>query len=135
MSLVALTQCKRESPPPAMDNPDADSSTFVHTPSNLPPDTIISDHQITQVGSGVDPLRNKYAVWVSYYGLDPDGHVAGFSHRFDENAWSEWSREMSVLDTLVFTGVADQHVFMVKAKDDLGAEDPTPAKLLLTIQQ
>jgi ligand-binding sensor domain-containing protein len=47
-----------------------------------------------------------------------------FSHSFDDSPWSAWSSQGSV----TIAGLADgQHILRVKARDQIGNVDPTPA--------
>ncbi len=68
---------------------------------------------------------------ISWDGRDPDGFVVGFYYTWKENpAPEDWTftTERSLTFPLEITGTDTIYLFQVKAVDDDGAEDPTPAK-------
>jgi len=104
---------------------------------NLPPETIASlpddldpDHQV------------PYTQTLSWWGEDVDGEVTHYLFRFlyDVDEWcapdSAWHRTTATESTfyLPVTDGQAAHSFEVKAVDDDGAEDPTPARVNLYVR-
>lgn len=92
---------------------------------NLPPETDI-------FVSTLDSLNPTQSVQkIAWDGRDPDGLVVGFYYSWKEDAQaSDWqfTTERSLTFPLKITGNDTSYVFQVKAVDDQGAEDPSPAK-------
>lgn len=101
---------------------------------NQPPETQISFFTDKPLNAGIS--RQTFYWW----GDDPDGIVIGFIYTFDENAanvesWNneqpnpDWTFTTSTNETfnLELAGADTIYTFQVKAVDDYGAADPTPA--------
>ncbi len=92
---------------------------------NQPPETTIfvqSDSTLNQTPS---------VQTIHWDGVDADGFVTGFYYTFHENPGAEdwtFTRERSGTFALRITGQDTTYLFQVKAVDNLGAEDPTPAR-------
>jgi len=85
-----------------------------------------------------DTLNYTQSVQTIYWdGRDPDGFVVGFYYTWKESPgeqdW-EWTTERSMTFPLKITGQDTFYIFRVKAVDNLGAEDPTPAQQLFPIK-
>ncbi|RMH76282.1 MAG: hypothetical protein D6681_21675, partial [Calditrichaeota bacterium] len=97
---------------------------------NIPPETFI-------FVQSEDTLNFTQSVQTIYWdGRDPDGFVTGFYYTFEENPQpQDWifTTERSETFPLVITGQDTIYTFQVKAVDNLGAEDPTPARQLFPI--
>jgi hypothetical protein len=97
---------------------------------SIPPETSI---QMTSSGSE----ETRTAVHLFWSGTDEDGEVVRFRVRVDSLDWTETSRTDSVL-MLREIGDVDsldpeaEYTFQVKAVDDDGLEDPTPASITFT---
>ncbi|MBN2366145.1 MAG: hypothetical protein JXL67_08250, partial [Calditrichaeota bacterium] len=92
---------------------------------NLPPETDIFI-------SYRDTLNYTQSVQNIYWdGRDPDGFVTGFYYTWHENPTpADWvfTEERSLIFPLKITGLDTIYLFQVKAVDDAGLEDPTPAQ-------
>ncbi len=91
---------------------------------NMPPETDIFI-------SYADTLNYTQSVQEIYWdGRDPDGFVTGFYYTWLENpSPDDWifTEERSMVFPLKITGLDTIYLFQVKAVDDEGLEDPTPA--------
>lgn len=92
---------------------------------NVPPETTLF------VQGPVDPVN--HIVHLYWFGTDPDGEVDGFQLRFTNNAaapadtqWVWTTRTDSIFTVFTPTGAA-MPTFEVRAVDNEGALDPTPA--------
>ncbi len=98
---------------------------------NLPPETDIFI-------SSQDTLNYTQSIQHIFWdGRDPDGFVTGFYYSWIENPQpSDWifTTERSMIFPLKITGVDTIYLFQVKAVDDEGLEDPSPAKQYFPIQ-
>ena len=82
----------------------------------------------TIIRTGDDRLNSE--VHIRWWGNDPDGFIVGFEYSFNNSNWSFISKNDSVfvlsppagMDTMDFT-------FAVRAIDNLGLKDPSPATL------
>lgn len=97
---------------------------------NLPPET-------TVFIQSSDTLNYTQSIQkIHWDGSDPDGFVTGFYYTFEENPadedW-EWTTKRTKTFPLKITGEDTVYLFQVKAVDDDGMEDPTPAKQLFPI--
>jgi len=101
---------------------------------NRPPETSVFLPQ--------DPDTSLYIQTLSWWGEDSDGEVTHYLFRFlcdsgpsysGDTAWVTTTLTESTFYLPVSDGVA-LHVFEVKAVDDAGAEDPTPASVNLLLR-
>lgn len=104
--------------------------------ANLPPETFTIVDTIMRVGD--DRFNSK--VEISWWANDPDGLIAGYEYTFDSiitepGSWHFTTRQDSIFllptppgeDSLDFN-------FRVRAIDNLGAKDPTPAQLVYPVK-
>lgn len=109
---------------------DPTPATLAYTPRsigtlNKTPDTAVKSPPSGASVSG--------AVIISWEGNDPDGTVAGYLWKMD---WGAWTGVPSDVTSRTFTDLAvGAHTFSVKAKDNLGVIDPTPASLSFFVQE
>jgi hypothetical protein len=100
---------------------------------NIPPETTLS--------FAPDPGDTVgYRVEMRWFGWDPDGEVTHFLTRWDSLGW----RQTTETDTIFTVSTGDSldddnhsfgyHVFEVKAVDNSGDEDPTPAGVSFTAE-
>ena len=98
----------------------------VNTPlGNLPPETDIF------VASQDTLNYTQSTQHIFWDGRDPDGFITGFYYSWVENPQpSDWTftTEQSRVFPLKITGEDTIYLFQVKAVDDEGLEDPTPAR-------
>lgn len=111
------------------------SEKFSNNPHpNQPPDTFISIFTDSELNATISRQT------LNWWGDDPDGMVVGFIYTFKENAanietWSNdapdtnWTFTTKTRETftLRFSGTDTVYTLRVKAVDDAGAADPTPA--------
>jgi len=101
---------------------------------NLPPET----HTVVDTIIRVGPDRLNSEVHIRWWGDDPDGFVTGYEFTFDDPASASWTfttANDSVFllapppgqDTMDFT-------FTVRAVDNLGLRDPSPASLTYPVK-
>lgn len=101
---------------------------------NKPPETFISIFSDNELKPTISKLT------IHWWGDDPDGVVIGYLYTFDQNAQNitEWDSTSPNSDwqftknnketfTLKLTGLDTSYTIQVKAVDDLGVTDPTPA--------
>lgn len=110
---------------------------------NLPPNTSLSVRDMSLVDNLEGADRFTSTVQVSWSGDDPDGFVQAFEIRFfneNESRASDegWSMTTST-DSLVLLPIprGDREanvVYEVRAIDDQGARDPTPARTVFPIE-
>jgi len=110
---------------------------------NQPPDTDLSVRDTSLVDNLAGSDRLKSTVFVSWTGSDPDGFVSSFELRFfdrgdrpgAEEGWSRTTSNDSLILLPIPRGqrVADV-VFEVRAIDNSGAIDPSPAQSVFPIQ-
>lgn len=98
---------------------------------NMPPETYL-------YLQSADTLNFTESIQTIYWdGRDPDGFVVGFFYTFAENPgegdW-EWTTSRSLTFPLKITRPDTIYKFQVKAVDNRGAEDPTPAVQLFPIK-
>ena len=99
--------------------------------NNQAPETHLMADTIQR--SGTDRFSSQ--VMLHWWGADPDGYIAGYFISFNGRDWTFTERQDSLLkfaipagnDTFDFT-------FYVKAADNFGLEDPTPATLGVPIK-
>jgi len=116
--LLAFWSC-RETPPSSFD-------------SNLPPETVIS-------GAPAESANAYYRVHIKWYGSDPDGSIDHFEYAItdtnkapgeDTPGFSGFRSTTRSDSVFVFTANLPQilgHRFYVRAVDNQGKADPTPA--------
>lgn len=97
---------------------------------NVPPETVLS----FAPGNGDTVV---YRVRMNWFGWDPDGEVTHFLARWDSLDWFSTVKTESVfiLETEErpdSTHSYRRHSFDVKAVDNEGSEDPTPASVIFT---
>jgi hypothetical protein len=96
---------------------------------NLPPETTLSF-----VSDAADTTTAR--VHLTWLGTDHDGEVVGYLARWDSLEWFHVSATDSVFvlegDSSDSLGEYGVHTFSVKAIDNDGEEDPTPATLTFT---
>jgi hypothetical protein len=76
-----------------------------------------------------------FSYTVDYTSYDADGKVDSFSVRLDGGAWSAWTEKAQATGFIKIASDAETHTFEVKAKDNEGTEDPSPAKATLSLAQ
>lgn len=113
-AFLALAGCSTD---PVVDDPGP----------NQPPETTVFLAERNRATAGV-PVR------FGWHGEDPDGRVEGFEVALDDTggsaAWRWTASSDSVVElSLGDDGSAHDHVFFVRAVDDDGAEDPSPASI------
>ncbi len=96
------------------------ANSHTDTACNEPPETTIDTNPS-------DPSTSSSASF-DFSGTDADGTVASFECKLDAGAFAACTSPQS------YTSLAEgSHTFQVRAIDDLGAEDPTPASFTWTI--
>ncbi|MBT8401957.1 MAG: hypothetical protein KJO98_15895 [Rhodothermia bacterium] len=110
---------------------------------NLPPDTQLSVRDTSLTDNLGDDERLTSTVFVSWTGDDPDGFVASFEFRFfppdsapaKEEAWSLTTNSDSLILLPIPPGEKEANVvFEVRAIDNDGSADPSPARTVFPIQ-
>jgi hypothetical protein len=98
---------------------------------NEPPETFMVADTIVRFGDD----RFKSVIDVRWWGDDPDGYVAGYEFSFDGVLW-QLTRSQDTSFTLNIPGNADTADFRiyVRAIDNLGEKDPTPASLVYPVK-
>lgn len=98
---------------------------------NLLPETRMSVDTIALAGSD----RLNSVVTLSWFGSDPDGYVVGYDVRVGEGPWTRTARTDSTLVLAIPAGLDSADVlFEVRAVDNEGGVDPTPARLAVPIK-
>ncbi|MGH7597872.1 MAG: hypothetical protein ACREOI_16105, partial [bacterium] len=106
--------------------------------ANQPPETYVSSMSLTKTpavtnaGGAVINLT-EFVYSVDYTGVDADGKVDSFAVRVDSGPWSAWTDKRKTADTLDFASLDAAHTIEIKALDNEGAEDPSPAKATLSL--
>jgi hypothetical protein len=116
VTVILLTGCEKLDPGPLS--------------GNQPPDTRLS---IEADRGDTTSLRVAFA----WSGEDPDGSVVRFWTRLDSLEWVRTARPDTVLvlsldDAVLEDGSPAPHVFAVRAEDNEGEFDPTPAAIEFT---
>ncbi|MBU7004879.1 MAG: hypothetical protein HXS50_04880, partial [Theionarchaea archaeon] len=88
---------------------------------NSPPDT-----EISQAPNATAPARDAYFEWT---GTDIDGTVISYGYMLDQGVWVNTTDSNITL----FNLSSGNHTFQVRAVDNRGAIDPTPAQANFTI--
>lgn len=99
--------------------------------SNQTPETNLVTDTIAR--SGADRFTSQ--VHLQWWGQDPDGYVAAYEVSYDGLIWVRTTKQDSVftLSLPVGSDTADFH-FKVRAVDNQGAVDPTPATLTIPVK-
>jgi len=119
-----------------------DSGITGNTFENQPPDTQLSVRDESLLDNLGEDERLVSTVRITWSGDDPDGFVQGFEVRFFDNdlgvGLEEWSFTTST-DSLFLLPIQQGErtsdvVFEVRAIDEEGLADPTPARTIYPIQ-
>jgi hypothetical protein len=98
---------------------------------NQPPDTRISIEEINLAGD----QRLNSTVRLNWYGTDRDGYVDRFETSMDNQNWSETFRQDSLFVFSIPAGQDTTDVdFYVRAIDNEGERDPSPAYLAIPLK-
>jgi hypothetical protein len=98
---------------------------------NTPPDTKIAIEEINRTGEN----RLNSSVYLSWYGTDADGYVTHYEISQDGENWSRTERRDSTFKFSIEPGKDTTDVsFFVRAFDDDGDVDPTPATLTIPLK-
>jgi len=93
--------------------------------TNLAPDT--------ELTSAPGPLSQaNYRVHLYWNGTDPDGYISAFYYAWDDttDAWEYTTRTDSLFKAVIDTaGETRRHTFYVRAVDNEGKLDPSPARI------
>ncbi len=89
---------------------------------NIPPETHIFVEGRTDTVGGRQMMR--------WWGNDPDGYVVGYFVKIDSSDWT-WTTSTESLIIFHSESTVIEHHFEVKAVDNEGAEDPTPARVII----
>lgn len=119
-SMFFLTGCRKE------------DEIFIDT--NLAPDTRLTSVPVPQDDQKPDDVpRHNYRVHLYWQGTDPDGFVTGYYYAWDDTLASAriyTSLTDSLFKALIDTaGQTRRHTFYVRAVDNEGKLDPTPASV------
>lgn len=111
---------------------------------NQPPETDLSVRDTDLTDNLGEDVRFSSTVQVSWSGTDPDGFISAFEIRFysndeppsgPEDGWSLTARSDSLVLLPIPRGERDADVvFEVRAIDNEGATDPSPARTVFPIQ-
>lgn len=98
---------------------------------NLAPETHAVTDTIIRVGNDRFPSQ----VEIQWWGSDPDGYVTGFEVSINGGPWEQTTRQDSVF-TLIIPGTGDtfDFSFEVRAVDNKGRKDETPARLFYPVK-
>jgi hypothetical protein len=116
-----------------------DSGITGATHDNVAPETRLSVRD-TSLVDNLAPARLASTVAIAWSGTDPDGFVTAYELRFyDEGtvpgSWSRTTRTDSLVLLPIPRGARTANaVFEVRALDNQGATDPTPARTVFPIQ-
>ena len=103
----------------------SDETSFSTLLDTDPPETAISS------GPADGQILYTNTAGFSWSGEDNVQWLLTYATQLDDDDWTEYSTDTSIQ----YTGLADgEHVFRVKAKDDSGNEDATPATRSFIIQ-
>jgi hypothetical protein len=108
--------------------------------SNQPPETVITAKTLSKTALETDTTGaftnlTDFAFTVEYTGSDQDGTVDSFSVRVDGGAWTAFSEKRTFSGTIQLTSQTDVRKVEVRAKDNEGGIDPTPAEASLSLQE
>lgn len=112
--LLAFSQCKKGDPI-----------------DNQAPETFTSVEAINLSGEN----RLNSVIELQWWGTDPDGVVAGFEISFDQEIWTFTPNQDSTFKFSIDAGSDTVDIdFWVRALDDDGVVDPTPAYLKIPLK-
>ncbi len=99
--------------------------------TNIAPETSVIADTISRAGN------NRFAsqVKIQWWGTDDDGYVAGFEYRINDSAWKFTRRQDSTF-LLIIPNNRDtfDFKFEVRAIDNKGEADPSPARLFYPVK-
>ncbi|TDI72662.1 MAG: hypothetical protein E2O84_08465 [Bacteroidetes bacterium] len=110
---------------------------------NQPPNTSLSVRDTSLVDNLEGADRFTSTVYITWSGDDPDGFVQSYEIRFydeleklgPEDGWSATTSTDSLVLLPIPRGEREANIaFEVRAIDDLGAKDPTPARTVFPIE-
>ncbi|MDQ7039688.1 MAG: hypothetical protein Q9M35_01965 [Rhodothermus sp.] len=109
---------------------------------NQPPETYLSVRDSSLVDNLSEEERLVSTVYVAWSGDDPDGYVAAYELRYYDTAtgpvgvgWTRTTRNDSLMLLPIPPGQATANVtFEVRAIDNEGLADPTPARTVFPIR-
>jgi hypothetical protein len=98
---------------------------------NRPPDTVITQgfQDPTAPPDPLDPPDLFYRAEIAWRGEDVDGRVVGYQFAVDDTNWVYTTKTDSVFRFTVGEVGSRQHVFIIRAIDNLGKPDPSPDSL------
>jgi hypothetical protein len=99
---------------------------------NLPPQT----HLFLSLPDSVEmPDTSTSEKILHWYGDDPDGEVVGYYYAWDDTSDTSWTLTERVTDTFYvpIREAYGEFTFYVKALDNEGLEDPTPARMTFPV--
>lgn len=101
------------------------------TLENQAPETFTTADTINRTGDN----RFRSVVNISWWGNDPDGFISSYEISFDGHSWSKTNKQDStfILDLPNDSDTAD-FSFYVRAIDNLGLADPTPAMVVYPVK-
>lgn len=99
--------------------------------ANIAPETFVVADTIVRVGND----RFASQVEIQWWGTDGDGYVDGFEYRINDSAWKFTRRQDSTF-LLIIPGNQDtfDFKFEVRAIDNKGDADPSPARLFYPVK-
>ncbi|MFQ5650054.1 MAG: hypothetical protein ACE5IY_08935 [bacterium] len=105
---------------------------------NDPPDTFITQKSLKKVPLEQDTTGavlnlNLFDYSIQYTGTDLDGKVDSFQVKVNEGSWSSFTVNTTATGTLEFASESDENTVFVRALDDQGALDPTPAAAVFVL--
>lgn len=86
----------------------------------------------TNIIAPVSGARTSGGVIVNWEGSDPDGSVAGYAYKVDDGDWV--AVEGKTTSASITSLSAGGHTILVKARDNIGVFDPTPASVSFFVQ-
>lgn len=99
--------------------------------ANIAPETFVVSDTVIRVGN------NRFAsqVAIQWAGTDGDGYIEGFEYRINDSAWKFTRRQDSTF-LLIIPNNQDtfDFKFEVRAIDNKGERDPSPAKLFYPVK-
>lgn len=107
---------------------------------NDPPDTFVTQKSLAKVPLETDSTGavlnlNLFTYTIQYTATDVDGIADSFQVKINDGPWSSFTTRTSNSDTLEFTSQATVNTVFVRAKDDQGDLDPTPAEASFSLRE